>query len=87
MIYDTTLNLEGDLMKLQILMSFLILVCNSNKKYGAKPIYRIVNDIFLSVINENCCYKIKNQDMFYNYKEDIEKLIQSIKEIFLAFFQ
>ena len=82
-VYNTTLHLEGDLIKLQILWSFLILVNNNNKKYGnSKKIYSLVNDIFLTVINGSSSYTIKNRDMFYNYKEDIEELFGELKIIF-----
>ena len=84
-VYNTTLNLEGDLIKLQILWSFIIFFNNDYKRYGyAKKIYSLVNDIFLSVINGNCSYTIQSRDMFYNYKEDIEELFRLLKNILFS---
>ena len=60
-------------------MSFLILVFNDMKNEIGKKMYDLINDIFLTVINGNYTYKIKNQEMFNNFEEDFKELISNLR--------
>ena len=80
MIFNTKLDFEGEIIKSKIFMSFLILLFNSFKnKSSGKKFYYLFNDIFLSVINGDFSYTIKNQDMFDDYKEDKKKLLNFLR--------
>ena len=82
-IFNTKLLFEGETIKSKILMSFLILVFNDvkDKEIGEK-FYNLVNDIFLTVINGNYCYQLKNEEMFTNFEEDIGTVLLLLKTIF-----
>lgn len=76
MIFNTKLDFEGEIIKSKIFMSFLILLFNSFKTNSSgEKFYYLFNDIFLSVINGDFSYTIKNQDMFDDYKEDKKWLL------------
>jgi hypothetical protein len=82
MIFNTKLDFEGEIIKSKIFMSFLILLFNSFKTGSSgKKFYYLFNDIFLSVINGDFSYTIKNQDMFDDYKEDKRELLNFLREI------
>ena len=82
MIFNTKLDFEGEIIKSKIFMSFLILLFNSFKTDSSgKKFYYLFNDIFLSVINGDFSYTIKNQDMFDDYKEDKKWLLNFLREM------
>ena len=81
MIYNTKLDFEGEIIMLKIFMSFLILLSNSGKNGDSKVFYYLINDIFLSVINGDFHYTIKNQDMFNDYKKDKRDLLNFLRDL------
>ena len=82
MIFNTKLDFEGEIIKSKIFMSFLILLFNGLKTDNSgKKFYYLFNDIFLSVINGDFSYTIKNQDMFDDYKEDKKWLLDYLREM------
>lgn len=86
-IYNTKLDFEGETIVSKIFMSFLILIFNDVKNEIGKKMYDLINDIFLTVINGNYTYKIKNQEMFNNFEEDFKKLISNLRLLAFSFAQ
>ena len=84
-IYNTKLDFEGETIKSKIFMSFLILMFNQVKKDEiGKKFYNLINDIFLTVISGNYSYKLNNKEIFDNFKEDIEGVLQFLKNLSFA---
>ena len=84
-IYNTKLEFEGETIKSKIFMSFLILLFNQVKRDEiGKKFYNLINDIFLTVINGNYSYQIKNKEMFDDFKEDINGVLVFLKNISFA---
>ena len=82
-VFNTKLLFEGETIKSKILMSFLILLINKYKKEDiGKKFYHLLIDIFLTVINGNYCYRIKNKDMFDNFESDITCVLAILKYLF-----